>query len=267
MNRVTAAVAVSTALLLLAACGGGGGDQPSTAPAPVETPPPADEAPAPPVVEPEPAPPAPPPVVEPEPEPAPEPVAGPVRLILTGTWTWTGEEEYYALGVDSRFSGEFEGTRPGYTIDDWGLWAKVGTRTLFRAAIRPDLSRLRRSPYELHVAGERSESNPLAGSAVWSGAVRAYSAHPETWGAPVSGEARIEADLAAATVDVTFSDFTRGHPDMAWRGLALVDGAFEWRGRFERLDGAFYGAGHQGVAGSFMRDRLDGVFGALREER
>ena len=31
------------------------------------------------------------------------------------------------------------------------------------------------------------------------------------------------------------------------------------------LEGAFYGDSHEGVAGTFERDNMRGVFGALRE--
>ncbi|MCY4498024.1 MAG: hypothetical protein OXC14_12125 [Rhodospirillaceae bacterium] len=64
---------------------------------------------------------------------------------------------------------------------------------------------------------------------------------------------------------MAFSNFTEGHGDMSWRNLSLRGGAFSSRSDHSTISGAFYGAGHEGVAGEFSRDRLDGVFGALRQ--
>ena len=93
---------------------------------------------------------------------------------------------------------------------------------------------------------------------MWTGGVRATQLST----VEVTGDARLEVDFAAATIDVDFTGFTEGHADMSWDDLALTDGAFQ----DATINGAFYGDGHEGVAGKFTRDRLDGVFGAVRDE-
>ena len=177
-----------------------------------------------------------------------------------------GSEEttrYQVVNSGGRYPGTFSGTRPRYSFDDWGYWAAEGGETLFRAFIRGDMEN--GASYALHIEGTRSGTNPVSGSAVWSGGVRAFDTHPDTLGAPVSGDARIEVDFSAATLDVAFSNFTEGHGDMAWRQLSIVNGTFQHRSGLDTIDGAFYGDHHRGAAGTFERDRLRGIFGTLRE--
>ena len=119
------------------------------------------------------------------------------------------------------------------------------------------------------VQGERSGSSPTSGNAVWTGNVRAHATQvagsgttPTMTYSPVEGESRLEVDLAAGTVDVDFTSFDNDRADISWSELALDDGEFgsETLG----IDGSFYGASHEGAAGTFDRDGLAGVFGALR---
>ena len=61
--------------------------------------------------------------------------------------------------------------------------------------------------------GTRSETSPVSGSAVWSGDVHAYETEdamsPDgatiTIYAPVEGDARLEVDFTAVTVDIAFT--------------------------------------------------------------
>ena len=89
--------------------------------------------------------------------------------------------------------------------------------------------------------------------------------HSIAYGSPVTGDARLEVDLVRSMVDVAFTNFIKGHSDMTWQNLAVRSGSFSYRRGYNTLEGAFYGDGHEGVAGKFTRDHLDGVFGALRE--
>ena len=198
---------------------------------------------------------------EEETETAPDTLTGPATLQSAGTNQQSGTASYSVVNVGGRFPGTFAGTRPIYSFNNWGLWAKVGSATLFRVDIREGTF----GP-TLHITGTQSGSNPVSGSAVWTGGVRAYDAHPDTYGMPVTGTARLEVDFSAATMDVDFTGFSGGHPNLSWDGLRISsNGRFYYgSGVGNEIFGAFYGAEHQGVAGKFQSPRLDGVFGATR---
>ena len=190
---------------------------------------------------------------------------GPTTLSFVGTTRQTGTASYSVASIGGRFPGTFTGRRPVYAIDNWGVWAKKGGATVFKVYIEENDSLFATDEYALRVEGRRTGSNPASGSATWTGSVRAYEAHPTTLGRPVTGAARIEANLSAATVDVSFTGFSHGHADMAWNNLRMTNGAFSQRSGYTSISGAFYGSGHEGAAGTFSRDRLDGVFGAVRQ--
>lgn len=174
-----------------------------------------------------------------------------------------------------------ERQRRDFAFNNWGIWAGRGSAMLFTVHIHSDAGG--GPPPHFHaplVAGARTGSNPTTGSATWSGNVRAYDWRQATYGVPVEGTASLEVDLAAETVDVRFTDIrdykgmvepepARTWPDLEWSDLRLVDGTFaNWDGTdiYDNIEGAFYGAGHEGVAGRFTRGGLEGVFGALREQ-
>ena len=157
-----------------------------------------------------------------------------------------------------------------YAFDKWGFWAKQFQENIFGAFIERDTtstgnSTTYYSPYG-RIEGTPSGRNPVSGSAVWSGKVRAVETGPRGY-TPVSGKARLEVDFGDATVDVDFTDFGEGHSDMSWRALQLEKGAFrDPQVGQPTIEGAFYGTEHQGVAGKFNRDSLRGVFGAVRTD-
>ena len=128
----------------------------------------------------------------------------------------------------------------------WRTSAWLGDASLFTATIYDSGS--------VTVQGTLAGTNPLSGSAVWTGTVGAYDvrlgAADDSFGlarTPITGDARLEVDLSAATLDVDLTNFTEGHASMSWDDLALTNGEFD----HATIEGAFYGAGHQGVAGEF----------------
>ena len=187
-----------------------------------------------------------------------------------GSFSVTGTSSFRVVNAGDRFPGYFFGSRSIHSFNDWGLWAKQGGETLFKTFIgdAPPSDNLfdflNREDYLLRVEGTPSDSNPTTGEAVWTGRVQAYDAHPRAFGTPVVGNARLEVDLTGAIIDVEFTGFTGGHADMSWHNLTLDGGVFGHRNGYDTIEGQFYGDNHQGVAGEFSRDRLDGVFGASR---
>lgn len=197
--------------------------------------------------------------------PAPPPTAGTTRLELLEQ----GEVEV-ASEHDNRIINGIPVRVPvsnRQAFKDWGIWGTSGGSVLFRAFLSGEkvftfADGETIGDYYANLDGERTGSNPTAGSAVWIGAVRAVD---QTFGVgiAISGDARLEVDLSTATIDVDFTNFTQvneGYTDISWLDLALVNGAFD----DDTIHGAFYGDRHEGAAGRFSRDRLGGVFGAIR---
>lgn len=120
------------------------------------------------------------------------------------------------------------------------------------------------------VTGTPSGTSPVSGSAEWRGDVHGYETETVatsgstsvTTHAPVQGDARIEVDFTAATVDIEFTDLDNHQDDLSWSTLTMDGGAFG--NAAAGIEGSFYGVDHEGAAGTFERDGLAGVFGALR---
>ena len=189
-----------------------------------------------------------------------------------------GTTTYSEQSTDQRFSGYFPGTRTAYSYDDWGIWADSGGELLFSAFI--DDATPSDAPFVLgltndhipQIFGTPTGSNPVGGlnSATWLGKAFGYEAEPGVRGIPVEGDVRVEVDFFTLGVTARFTNFSTndGVYDIAYF-MSMGDGNGTFRsgsvGDRHNLDGAFYGANHEGVAGTFKSHRLDGVFGAVRQ--
>ena len=177
-----------------------------------------------------------------------------------------------------------DGIEDSYTsssFSEWGLWGQMvredtvtctaidcvpdGEETLFKIF----LDDADDGSVTTMVEGTQSLTSPASGSAVWTGGVLAYSESVVDFSGssvatylPVSGDSRLEVDFETVTVDVDFTNFTDSQADMSWSGLTMDNGVFGYG--TTSIDGSFYGADHQGAAGTFTRDGLSGVFGAIR---
>ena len=155
-----------------------------------------------------------------------------------------------------------------YAFDDWGIWGKQFGDNIFGAFVAQTVRQEGQTTYYEFPAGRidgtPSGHNPVSGSAIWSGKVRAFDTRLDAGKMPVSGNARLEVDFHDTTVDIDFTDFEAGHDDMSWQALRVQNGAFRDTRGLATIDGVFYGTEHQGAAGKFDRDHLLGVFGAVR---
>ena len=175
-------------------------------------------------------------------------------------------EETGAVEVAGTFTDD-SGTHSFYGYNDWGLWGKQFHNELFGSMLKQTVrvegnTRYYETP-TAHVSGTPSGSNPVSGSAVWNGNVRAFDVGHGGF-LPVTGNARLEVDFTDATVDVDFTDIDNGHDDLSWQGMRMTGGTFQDAQTSPTIEGAFYGSDHQGAAGKFDRDSLRGVFGAVR---
>ena len=156
-----------------------------------------------------------------------------------------------------------------HAFDDWGFWGRQFGDALFGAFVAQTVEDLADGRLSYHtpygrVEGTASGDNPVSGSAVWSGKVRAVDTADSQW-MPVSGDARLEVDFDQTTIDIDFTNFEAGHGDMSWQALRIQNGAFAHTQGSATLSGSFYGTQHQGAAGTFRRDDLRGAFGAVRQ--
>ena len=193
-----------------------------------------------------------------------------------------------ARETTQRSTGEFrsvpaDGAGNAFTVEffNWGVWGGVlrddavactaiGCPPAGDAVFWAYLTSETDGSVTVAVNGTPSGSSPVSGGAVWSGDVLAYGTDDVvspggtsvTAYAAVEGDARLEVDFTAVTVDVHFTNFDSHRADMSWDGLAMEDGRFG--NGVATIDGSFYGEAHEGAAGAFVRDGLTGVFGALR---
>ena len=197
----------------------------------------------------------------------------PVEPASETTLSTTGE--FRLIPVDSTenaFTAEFYkwGVWGGVLRDDYVTCQAIGCppagETIFWAHLTSETD----GTVTPTVDGTRSGTSPTVGSAVWTGDVHAYETEDVmtsggmsvTTYAPVEGDARLEVDFAAVTVAIDFTNLDNSQADMSWDGFAVDNGAFG--SGAAGIEGSFYGADHEGAAGTFARDGLAGVFGALR---
>ena len=113
-------------------------------------------------------------------------------------------------------------------------------------------------------AGEASGSNPVTGSAEWTGLVVALDRTAPD--ASVQGKAALAYDFGGNTLDVLFSNLrgARTYGDLSWTDLAVTHGRFSHGSGANSINGTFYGNEHEEVGGVFERSNLVGAFGARR---
>ena len=197
--------------------------------------------------------------------------AGFIRFLRPGSYSVEGVElEFLGPGYGVDLVKERAETESALT-DVYGGWME---HAFFAAeAVRfvhpddPDRGATLISTYAL---GHSSGENP-AGSAEWRGfMIGRDTRHSETRGEPVLGDAFMAFDLATATIDIKFTGIGVAggtfREAMAWRGLAVEDGAFSQRRALDdTISASFFGPDEEEVAGVFERDEIAGAFGGTRE--
>ena len=167
------------------------------------------------------------------------------------------------------------------TYHAWGFWATLGKEPLFKVTLNGIAAPegywcpiydacVGWQPHQLSVEieGTPTGTNPIAGSAIWSGHAHAASRS----GRPLTGIANLEADLGAGLIDVHLTEL--GNYDFSWTRLVMRDGAFariqgsphHGSPQGHSIEGWFFGPYHEGAAGKFHRGRIVGVFGTLRTD-
>lgn len=129
--------------------------------------------------------------------------------------------------------------------------------------------------YDVYAVGHWPGTNPDIGavSGRWSGLMLAADLNdwPQIHDA-LSGDAAVVVELGGngLRADVSLTNIVdqtgAARSDLTWEGLTVEAGRFEHDGDVtDSLSGAFFGAEHGEVAGTFFRDFITGVFGGVRE--
>ena len=123
--------------------------------------------------------------------------------------------------------------------------------------------------------GFSAEDNPSAvdGSARWEGLMLGRDMRAsDSRGQLILGDADVTLDFGASavTADVEFTDIANVESgeewgDMAWRGMAVEEGAFSREDApNDTISGRFFGPNEEEIGGVFERDGAAGTFGGRR---
>ena len=150
------------------------------------------------------------------------------------------------------------------TYDDYAGWMSY---SFFLAGSGSALSREYPASMSL---GVETGSNPVRGSASWSGVMAGVDVSASAYRSQIRGDADLTiANFADPKLDVAFTnirdvDADRARADMAWDDVPMTNGGFETGSDGNSIQGKFYGPNHEEVGGIFERDQVIGAFGAKR---
>ena len=161
--------------------------------------------------------------------------------------------------------GRVTASDSGFSFDSFGVWgiynaatAGVGSGTVQGVGIEFAV------PTSL---GLGNGSNPVTGSATWTGAMAGVKVGGSRLGAEVTGDAEMTADLAASSLDLAFTNIAERYSgarsaDIRWAGVLMQNGSFSASGG---LEGRFYGPNHEEAGGVFERSGIAGAFSLARQ--
>ena len=111
--------------------------------------------------------------------------------------------------------------------------------------------------------GDASGSNPMSGSATWTGLMIGAARTAPT--NAITGQTEAVYSFADQTMDIDMTQLTRGHADMSWENLRVSGGSFGTGTDANSISGTFYGSAHEELGGVFERNGIVGAFGAARQ--
>ena len=161
-------------------------------------------------------------------------------------------------------TGRATASEDGFDFSTFGVWGDYNVGTPSRGSTTVDGVSIEFAlPSSL---GTGSGSNPVSGSAVWTGAMAGVKVGGSGLGAEVTGDAVMTVDLTAADLDLAFTNIadTSGarSDDLRWTGVSMRNGSFSGIGG---LDGRFYGPNHEEAGGVFERSGIAGAFSLARQ--
>lgn len=157
-------------------------------------------------------------------------------------------------------------------ITMWGAWGSYSLAAIGRGTLWVDLPetvfmdvRLSRFVVPLSV-GMASGTNPVSGSATWSGVAVGSELTAHNIANRLTFDASLQVDFTTATLDLSFLPHSGlcGDPclrEITWRDVPIDGGTFTDDG----LDGRFYGPNHEEAGGIFEDGQIAGAFVTLRQ--
>ena len=152
----------------------------------------------------------------------------------------------------------------GLRFDTFGLWGKyhAGTAAVGSGHIQ-GVGLQFAFPISMGIG---SGSNPVSGSAAWTGAMVGVKVSGSRLGEEVTGDAAMTADLGAASLDLAFTNIAgrsgARSSDISWQGISMRNGEISGTGG---LKGRFYGPNHEEAGGVFERSGIAGAFSLARQ--
>ncbi len=118
------------------------------------------------------------------------------------------------------------------------------------------------------VIGQSAETNPVSGSATWSGLMVGVKYGGSALGAEVEGEATMQVNFAGATLDLDLTNIVETDAgtqvaDIGWQDVPMQDG--EFAAADGSMEGYFYGPDHEEAGGAFDRSGIAGAFSLDRQ--
>ena len=159
--------------------------------------------------------------------------------------------------------GRILATQDGLRLNSYGVWGNYngGSASLITGTLRGVSLRMT-FPYSV---GYSTGSNPVSGTASWTGAMAGVKVSSSSIGSEVTGDASMTANLEAASIGLAFTNISdqsgTSSPDMQWQNVPMRSGSFIAAG----LDGRFYGPDHTEAGGVFKRNGIEGAFSLARE--
>ena len=161
-------------------------------------------------------------------------------------------------------TGRATASGDGFNFNTLGVWGDYNAGTPLRGSTTIQGVGVQFAfPASLGIG---SGSNPVSGSATWTGAMAGVRVGSSSLGREVTGDAAMTANLAAATLDLAFTNIadTSGarSGDIRWQGISMQNGEFSGSGG---LEGRFYGPNHEEAGGVFERSGIAGAFSLARQ--
>lgn len=159
-------------------------------------------------------------------------------------------------------------TRQGteWTTSHYGAWLDYSAfETTIARGIKPDNVNVL-AAYNLSF-GQRTGTAPQ-GNATWEGIILGHTRGQDV--DALQGDATIDFELNAMTVDVSFSNITNqetgaDQPGVEFSDIPVSNGAFTNRTATAHIAGRFYGPAHEEVGGVFTYPTALGAFGARQQ--